>query len=154
MSRRTPVSSRLAVTTAAALAVALASGWGTVAAASAPPAGPARPLVPMAKKVKPRPGPLSGKWTGSYSGSFSGTFKLNWVELGKHLSGIIRISGFKNAPTSIHGNVRGSSISFGTVGSQAITYSGSVSGTSMSGTWTIKAGGRAMGGGSWKASQS
>jgi hypothetical protein len=64
------------------------------------------------------------------------------------------VSAFKDVPTSIHGTVEGASIRFGTVGSESITYSGSVSGNSMSGTWKIEAGGRAMGGGSWKASRS
>ncbi|HYA44436.1 MAG TPA: hypothetical protein VED59_02440 [Acidimicrobiales bacterium] len=99
-------------------------------------------------------GPLSGKWSGSYSGSFSGTFSLTWQESGQNLSGTIMISGFGNAPTSIHGTVKGTSISFGTVGSESITYSGSASGNSMSGSWQIQAGGRSMGGGSWKASKS
>lgn len=99
-------------------------------------------------------GPLSGTWSGSYRGSFSGTFRLRWQEIGQGLSGTIAISGFGNAPTSIHGVVEGTSISFGTVGSRAVTYSGSVSGSSMSGTWKIKAGGQALGGGSWSASRS
>ena len=99
-------------------------------------------------------GPLSGKWTGTYSGSYSGTFTLSWQETGQSLSGTIDISGFGNSSTPIHGVLKGSSITFGTVGSQAITYSGSVSGTSMSGTWKIQAGGQTMGGGSWSASKS
>ncbi|HTW07778.1 MAG TPA: hypothetical protein VME46_09715 [Acidimicrobiales bacterium] len=99
--------------------------------------------------VAGKPGPLSGTWAGSYSGSFSGTFKLTWKESGDKLSGTIMISAFRNKPTSIHGTVHRSSISFGTVGSEAITYSGSVSGNSMSGTWKILGGG----GGSWKASR-
>lgn len=101
---------------------------------------------PMAKL-----GPLSGKWSGKYSGSFTGTFNLAWQEHGNTLSGTIRISAFGNAPTSIHGSVKGASIKFGTVGSKAITYSGSASPSTMSGTWTIRAGGRSLGGGSWTA---
>jgi hypothetical protein len=99
-------------------------------------------------------GSLSGKWSGSYSGSFSGTFKLTWQQSGQDLSGTIRISGFGDVPTSIHGTVHGSSIRFGTVGSETITYSGSASGSSMSGTWKIQTAGRSLGGGSWKASRS
>jgi hypothetical protein len=99
-------------------------------------------------------GPLSGKWSGSYSGSFSGTFNLTWQQSGTQLSGTIMVSGFHNVPTSINGTVKGTSISFGTVGSESITYSGSVSGSSMSGSWTIQAGGRSVGTGSWQASRS
>jgi hypothetical protein len=98
-----------------------------------------------------KPGPLSGTWSGSYHGSFSGTFRLTWQEIGQSLSGTIMISGLGNAPTSIHGVVHGSSISFGTVGSKSVTYNGSVSGSSMSGSWKISAGGRSIGGGSWSA---
>lgn len=102
----------------------------------------------------PKLGPLSGKWSGSYGGTFSGTFSLTWQESGHNLSGTIRISGFKDLPTSIHGTVQGALIRFGTVGSESITYSGSVSGSSMSGSWKMQAGKRSLGGGSWKAAKS
>ncbi len=97
---------------------------------------------------------LSGNWSGSYSGSYSGTFTLTWKESGSSLSGTIKISAFGNVPTPLKGTVTGKSISFGTVGSQAITYSGSFTKNAMSGTWKLEAGGKAMGGGSWKASRS
>ncbi len=97
---------------------------------------------------------MSGTWKGSYSGSFSGTFKLTWTETKSNLSGTIMISGFGNAATPIHGTLKGVSIQFGTVGSEAITYSGSVSGNSMSGTWKLEANGHVGGTGSWKASKS
>lgn len=101
-----------------------------------------------------KPGPLSGKWSGSYSGSYSGTFTLTWQELKQKLNGKIKISAFNNTPTTIDGTVKGSSITFGTVGgTQALTYSGTVSGNTMSGTWQIKADGRKMGGGAWNASR-
>ncbi len=102
----------------------------------------------------PKHGPLSGKWSGSYSGAFSGTFSLSWQQTGANLNGTITISSYGDKPTSIHGTIKGSSISFGTVGSKAINYSGSVSGNSMSGTWKIKAGRLTEGGGSWHASRS
>jgi hypothetical protein len=43
-------------------------------------------------------------------------------------------------------------ISFGTVGSQAITYSGSVSGDSMSGTYKVQTPNGSVGG-SWSATK-
>jgi hypothetical protein len=46
--------------------------------------------------------------------------------------------------------VQGDTIRFGTVGSQAITYSGSVSGSSMSGTYQVGSG---AGSGSWSAAK-
>lgn len=95
---------------------------------------------------------LSGSWTGQYGGSFQGTFKLNWQQSSSKLSGTIQLS---NPPGSlaIHGSVNGSTISFGTVGSTAITYSGSVSGNSMSGTYTVAAPNGSVGG-NWSASKS
>lgn len=89
---------------------------------------------------------LSGSWSGEYGGAYSGTFVLNWTQSGSSLNGKITIS----APPStlkVNGTLTGSTIQFGTVGSLAITYSGSVSGSTMSGSYTV--GGAA--GGSWKA---
>jgi hypothetical protein len=149
MSWRLPISARLALTTGLAALIAVAPVWSNSAGASAP-TGRHQEQAATA----PKHGSLSGKWSGSYSGSFGGTFKLTWQQSGHSLSGTITISGFKNVPTSIHGTVQGSSIRFGTVGSESITYSGSVSGNSMSGTWKIHADGRSMGGGSWNASKS
>ena len=61
------------------------------------------------------------------------------------LTGTIKLSSVGR--TNITGSVRGGTIRFGTVGNaRAITYSGSVSGKSMSGTY--KTGGV---GGSWRA---
>jgi hypothetical protein len=61
------------------------------------------------------------------------------------LSGTIKLSN-PNSKPSIKGTVHGSTIRFGTVGSTAITYSGSVSGKSMSGSYQTPGGG-----GSWSA---
>lgn len=55
-----------------------------------------------------------------------------------------------NDPVPLTGTVSGSTISFGTVGSQAVTYSGTVSGSSMSGTYQV--GGQP--GGNWSATKS
>jgi len=61
------------------------------------------------------------------------------------LSGTIKLSNPSSKP-SIKGTVHGSTIRFGTVGGAAITYSGSVSGKSMSGSYQTPGGG-----GSWSA---
>jgi hypothetical protein len=76
---------------------------------------------------------LSGTWDGTYSGGFTGTFHLVWTQRGSTLTGTIALSGAGTVP--VNGHVNGSTISFGTVGSTAITYSGTVSGTSMTGTY-------------------
>ena len=149
MSRRSSISTRLALTVGAAAFVVIAPGWTGPTWASSPP-GHANYQAAHA----PRGETVSGTWSGSYSGSFTGTFKLTWKEAKSKLSGTIAISGFGNVPTSINGSLKGASIKFGTVGSESITYSGSVAGSSMSGSWKMRAGGRAVGTGSWKASKS
>jgi hypothetical protein len=147
MSLRLSVVSRLALAAALVPAIATAPGWTNPTFASA--------LVAQKHHtVAHKLAPLSGAWAGSYSGSYSGTFQLTWKETGANLVGTIEISSFHNVATSIHGTVKGTTIKFGTVGSQAITYSGTVSGSSMSGSWQIAASGHVMGSGSWKASKS
>jgi len=97
---------------------------------------------------------LSGKWRGQYSGAYQGHFVLRWHQSGSRLSGTITLSAPSRGTVPIHGTVQGSTIKFGTVGSEAITYSGSASGNSMSGTWQIKGSSGAAGGGPWSASKS
>ena len=89
---------------------------------------------------------LSGTWSGKYSGAYHGTLRLQWTQSGSQLSGTIKLSTSPNSRPSIKGSVHGSTIRFGTVGSAAITYSGSVSGKSMSGRYRTPGGG-----GSWSA---
>ncbi len=97
-------------------------------------------------------GDLSGTWSGNYSGAFSGTFTLTWQQTGSNLSGTIKISGLGDVPTNIDGSVQGSSIRFGTVHGEEVTYTGSVSGSSMSGSWQIQVPGHTVQG-SWNASK-
>jgi hypothetical protein len=92
---------------------------------------------------------LAGSWSGTYSGSFQGTFTLSWQQTGSKLSGTIKLSD-PASTVPLHGSVTGSSIQFGTVGSTAVTYSGTFSGGSMSGTWQIKG---SSDGGPWSASK-
>ncbi|MGH3472781.1 MAG: hypothetical protein ACRDPG_12170 [Nocardioidaceae bacterium] len=94
-------------------------------------------------------GQLSGTWSGRYSGAYVGTFHLTWRQTGSHLIGTITLS--KPATTlRINGRVNGKAISFGTVGSAAITYSGTTSGTSMAGTYQVAG----SAGGPWSAGKS
>jgi hypothetical protein len=93
---------------------------------------------------------LSGTWHGQYTGSYSGTFVLSWQQSGATLTGTIALS-TAGATVPIHGMVSGSAINFGTVGSSAITYTGSVSGNSMSGNYQVA--GAAGGSGTWTASK-
>ena len=91
---------------------------------------------------------LSGKWTGTYSGTYSGTFKLTWQQNDAKLSGTIDLS--QGGTSTVNGTVTGSSIKFGTVGGgAAITYTGTVAGDSMSGSYSTP-----NGGGTWSAHRS
>jgi hypothetical protein len=93
---------------------------------------------------------LSGTWSGQYSGSYNGNFTLRWRQTGSKLHGTIKLS----APAQtlrINGTVTGGTIQFGTVGSAGITYSGTVSGSSMSGRYQVNDGSGA--GGPWSAAK-
>lgn len=91
-----------------------------------------------------RPIQLAGTWSGHYSGAVSGSFTLHWTQSGSKLTGTITLS---NPPGKygIGGSIKGKAIHFGAV-SVGATYTGSASGTSMSGTWKSP-----EGGGSWSA---
>lgn len=87
---------------------------------------------------------LAGTWSGQYGGAFSGTFTLHWTQTGSKLKGSITLSN-PRGKYGIGGSVHGSSITFGAVGAGA-TYTGSVSGKSMSGHYKSP-----QGGGRWSA---
>jgi hypothetical protein len=91
---------------------------------------------------------LTGAWSGTYGGAYHGTFKLHWTQTGSKLHGSIKISySGQSATTSVTGKMNGSAISFGAVGpAGVVTYTGSVSGTSMSGNYTTRGGS-----GTWSA---
>lgn len=90
---------------------------------------------------------LGGKWSGQYSGAYSGSFDLTWAQSGSKLAGTIHLNPGGTDP--IHGSISGGNIKFGTVGGPAITYTGTVSGSSMSGNYQTP-----RGGGSWSANKS
>ena len=136
---------------AAALLVAACSSSGTSGKTSnttATHSAAPQPTAAAASSAPAAAGLLTGTWNGHYGGSYQGAFVLHWRQSGSKLGGRIHIS---NPASSlpIHGSVAGGSIQFGTVGSTAITYSGTVSGGSMSGTYKV-GGGQ---GGSWSASK-
>jgi hypothetical protein len=90
---------------------------------------------------------LGGTWKGSYSGAVSGHFTIHWKKTGSRLHGTITLSR-PSGTYDIGGSVRDGKIKFGAV-SVGARYKGTVSGTSMHGTWTSP-----QGGGSWSASKS
>ncbi len=139
----------LAVTAVAAVAVTLA-GCST-ASSIVKHLSTTRPSAAASTKqaaAPAAPGALTGKWSGTYSGSYHGTFSLHWVQTGSHLHGTINVSQLGNH-IPLNGTVNGSHITFGTVGSTRITYTGTVSGNSMSGTYQVNG----AGGGPWSASK-
>ena len=166
MRRISGVGAGLAVAAGMVALVACSSSGGGTSRSSAPARGVSTP-APTTSAASSTPAPsttssavravarpaLTGTWSGHYSGTFTGTFTLTWHEAGANLSGTIRISSLNNQPDTINGTVQGGHIRFGTVGSQAIQYAGTVSGGSMSGSWTIGANGKSAGGGSWSAAK-
>ncbi len=114
-----------------------------VASTPAPSSAAATPSVPSPST--PPAGTLSGKWSGTYTGAFTGTFALTWTQTSELLKGTIDLSTSGTLPLT--GKVQGNAITFGTVGSQAVTYVGTVSGDTMSGTYVIGASQQ----GSWTA---
>jgi hypothetical protein len=120
----------------------------TTSAAASTPSAPAATTSAPATSSAPAvqaPGPLSGHWTGSYTGDFKGTFTLTWVQASDKLTGTIDLSTSGTVPLT--GTVSGSTITFGTVGSQAVQYTGTVSGDTMSGSYTVAGTGK----GTWQA---
>jgi hypothetical protein len=95
----------------------------------------------------PPAGGLSGVWSGKYSGLYTGTFTLTWQQSGAGVTGTIVLSS-PASTLAITGNEAGTSITFGAVG--GVTYTGSVSGNSMQGTYQIPTTGS---GGSWSATK-
>lgn len=137
------------------LVTGCSSGGGKTTPTSTPP--PAAVVVsttasstaaPPTSSAPPATVDLSGSWSGKYSGAFTGTFKLTWQQTGSTLSGTIDLS--TSGTSDLNGTVNGSKITFGTVGSQAITYTGTASGSSMSGTYQVAG----QAGGNWSATKS
>jgi hypothetical protein len=127
-------------------ACSASSTTGTPTPTSAPTATPT-----IAPTATPTPPPaavdLSGTWSGQYSGVYTGTFVLTWTQSVSSLTGHIVLSSPART-LGITGNVAGSAINFGAVG--AVTYTGTISGSTMSGTYTVL--GSATGG-SWNANK-
>jgi hypothetical protein len=134
LSRRIPLA--IPALWVAALLAVCCSGTAIAAVSS--------PTVKPKPKPKPHHVSLTGAWSGQYSGAFSGTFTLHWTLSKTILSGSITLTN-PSGTYSVGGSVQGSTIKFGAVGAGA-KYKGSVSGSSMSGTYTTP-----KGDGTWSA---
>ena len=88
---------------------------------------------------------VAGTWAGTYSGSYSGRFTIHWKLSGSTLKGTIALSEPRGT-YGIAGSVTRGAIKFGAVGVGA-TYTGTVVGAHMSGTYRTGNGGH----GSWSA---
>jgi hypothetical protein len=130
-----------------AISAALSSAVAESTAAATTPSSPS--ASSSASSAEATSLDLSGKWSGQYGGSYQGTFNLNWQQTGASLAGTIAISSPPQT-LSLNGTLNGTTITFGTVGSLAITYTGTASASSMSGTYSV--GGQNAG--SWSASKS
>jgi hypothetical protein len=98
-------------------------------------------------------GRWNGTWTTTSGPAGSGGFRIDFTQSGNDLTGAIVIAGTPCITTgTITGTLSGNTISFGAVqGSQTISYSGTVSGNSMSGEYSAPDCGNAKG--TWKASR-
>jgi len=92
---------------------------------------------------------LTGTWNGTYNGSYSGTFTVKWTQSGSTVDGTIALPTV-GTTEQLNGTVNGDKITFGTVGSFAVTYSGTFSGSSMSGTYNVAS----SPAGNWSATKS
>jgi hypothetical protein len=125
----------IAITALAVVTGCSGSSGNATAPTTTPPVTASSPATPAGTTPSASFGDLSGKWSGTYSGQDQGSFTLTWVEKDGKLVGQITVTQLGTVP--LNGRVTGSSITFGTVGSTAITYKGSVSGDAMSGTWYV-----------------
>ena len=138
------------VTTALAVTLAACSNSGrTTHDTAAPSSAASVTSTPASAAAASSSSGLSGTWHGQYGGAYAGTFVLHWHQSGADLSGRIHISN-PSSTLPVHGKLAGGSIRFGTVGSYRISYTGTVSGSSMSGNWQLNGPGT---GGNWSASQ-
>lgn len=96
---------------------------------------------------------LTGRWAGEFQATAptvsNGTFTLEFGGSAPNYTGTIVLAGLCEPSCPITANVAGNAISFGSVGAQAVTYSGTISGNSMSGSYQVGTAGD--GEGTWKA---
>jgi hypothetical protein len=128
-----------------------AGGSSTEATGRSPAATMTESTAGQGSTSAPAGADLSGTWDGTYDGAYKGTFTLDWQESGTKLSGTIDLPSLGGS-VPIDGTVAGDSITFGTVGSTNIQYSGSLSGDSMSGSYKVLGSGGSVGG-TWKANR-
>lgn len=97
-------------------------------------------------------GAWPGEWQNTTPDASRGTFRIQWTQSGSALSGTITITGTPCLTGgSINGSLSGSALNFGVVtGQSQVSYTGTVSGNTMSGTYTTSCGNAQ---GTWKATK-
>jgi hypothetical protein len=118
------------------------------AATSTPPATATPPAttVPTAPPASASPAVgLSGTWNGTWQDVMpdqaGGRFTLTWTQTGTAVGGGIVVNGTPCLSIAIvSGTVSGNTISFGAVsGKNTVVYTGTITGTTMKGTYTAPA---------------
>jgi serine/threonine protein kinase len=156
--------SRLVAIVAASLAVGLVItaivlvtrrqgvGPGAVPSATSPPVVTASLTPSESAAAGAIQGPWDGTWTSTNSPA-NGTFHIDFTQSGIQLNGSITITNTPCITTgTITGALAGNRITFGAVqGAQTIAYTGTISGTSMSGTYAAPQCGN--GTGNWHATK-
>ena len=146
-----------AASSAAAAAASTAAAAAPASTAAAAPArtaaaAPARTASHASSSPPAAASGLSGTWNGQYGGASSGNFTLHCAQSGSALSGTVYLE-TDGIALPVHGTVAGDSIQFGSVGSTGISYQGTISGNSMSGTYQLTARGTTFTG-PWSATKS
>jgi hypothetical protein len=134
-------------------ATGAASPTGTGPVATSPPVVATSPTPSQSGAVGAIQGPWDGTWTSTSSPGSSGTFHIDFTQSGDQLNGSITITNTPCITTgTITGALAGNQIAFGAVkGAQTIAYTGTVSGTSMSGTYAAPQCGNGIG--KWDATK-
>ncbi len=150
----------LAVTCLAALAVTGCSS-GSTTAKSSPSTAPSsvgssgQPSTSATTTAPPAQSAIAGDWAGTYTSTSTpgatGTFRMTFTVTGNRVSGPIQIDNSACVGRGIiTGTLNGNQITFGAVhAAQQITYTGVISGNTMSGTYSAPRCGRATG--TWRA---
>ena len=163
---RTPVRRRSLFAGAVVTLVLVAAACGGSGSSGAPlptATGPVATTAPPVVTASPTPsesgaagaiqGPWDGTWTSTSSPGANGTFHIEFTQSGIQLNGSITI---RNTPCittgTITGALAGNRITFGAVqGAQTIDYTGTITGTSMSGTYAAPKCGNDVG--NWHATK-
>ena len=129
-----------------------------VATQAATPEVPATPASPVTASSTEASSAIDGLWNGTYSSTSSpgsdGTFEVTYVTSASgQLSGSIQIHKTPCVSTgTVNGRLHSNAITFGAVkGAQTITFTGTISGQTMSGTYDAPDCGR--GKGTWRATR-